>query len=64
MLATFRSLSVTGTKSQRTSPARSAGYLREAELVSASVRTLTNESDEHAGQKREDERLQKCDEQF
>src|SRR5688572_10280023 len=64
MLAISRSPSVNGTLSQRTSPARSAGYLREAEPVSASVRTLANQSDEYAGQKREDERLQKCDEQL
>src|SRR5437763_683203 len=38
---------------------RSAGYKREVECLPALVSSLTDQSDEDAGQKREDERLQK-----
>ena len=64
MLAISRPPSVSGALAPTDFSSRSAGYLREVELVSASVRTFADQPNEHTGQKREDERLQKCDEQF
>src|SRR5580765_1631925 len=64
MLATFRSLSVSGALAPTDFSSPLGRIPTRSRARSASVRTLANQSNEYAGQKREDERLQKCDEQF
>jgi len=64
MLAITTSLSVSGALAPTEFSGRSAGYLHGVERFSALVRTFANQSNEHAGKKHEDERLQKRNEQF
>src|SRR4029079_10158527 len=64
MLAITTSLSVNGALAPTEFSGPSAAYLHGVEQFSALVRTCANQSNEYAGKKHEDERLQECDEQF
>jgi hypothetical protein len=64
MLATFQSPSVTEALAPTDFSSPLGRILTRGRARPASVRPFADQSNEHTGQKREDERLQKCDEQF